>query len=71
MKSWLFSNFALLRTPSIPIKSPLNHHEITINHDKLPVFSCAMALLVPVWRCAPRVEVKEAVATTMPEAMAG
>jgi hypothetical protein len=49
----------------------LNHHEITINHDKLPVFSCAMALLVPVWRCAPRVEVKEAVATTMPEAMAG
>ena len=31
---------------------------------------CALALSIPVWRCAPRVEVKEAVAPT-PEAMAG
>ena len=32
---------------------------------------CAMALPAPVWCCALRVEVKEAVAVTMPEALAG
>jgi hypothetical protein len=30
-----------------------------------------MALSVPVWGCALRVEMKEAVAATMPEALAG
>jgi uncharacterized protein YcnI len=49
----------------------INSHQITIESPSAMMNLCAMALPAPVWCCALRVEVKEAVAVTMPEALAG